>query len=703
MNTNKRLISLILALVLLLSALLIAPAAQAASVSIKLDATCRYDYAFEILKQVNELRAEKGVGKLKMDTTLLENAMQRATEIAVKYDHTRPDGTSCFSINSKINAENITFTYTTPQKAMESWTKSAAHLANIMNKDYKYMGVGCVIQDGTYYWVQVFSKSNLTEISTPPENVDKTFDVSLGSQSYKFTLSLPSTIYITDTENLDVMGKNPTTDSSYFNIDGENFTWTSSNESVISLDGTVATALKEGSSTITAKGTVGTVSLNVKVVEYGKGKSHQCGDNVTWEYNNRTLTFTGSGDMYDYTATYNSKNEIISSDVPWADGVNHVEKVVIENGITSIGNASFSCFNKLSDVHLPESLTDIGDATFACCMALSHISIPDSVVSIGSEAFVKCLALTSIDLSNNLESISPKMLYSCRALEDITLPESLNSIEKNAFGYCVSLTDISLPENLTFIDEYAFYGCEGFSEITIPYVVESLNQKTFNDCKSLRKLTILNPTTSFTDKEMFMNVPSGLTIYGYKNSSAEKFCQEKGIKFVALEGFDLSVEADDYSAVYTGEGITENPTFKAQGADDFVVRYSKGDTFNYTDSFNSIEELGYFYRHHTDYYSKIPGYLLDIGTYTISYCVYSHGSNPTYGTVTVDIIDCLMGDTDCDGEISVLDASLIQMYLVGKKDLSGNSFVAADFDKDGEISVLDASAIQMWLVGKLVI
>lgn len=701
MNTHKRITSLTLALILLLSVLLVAPSAQAAGVSIKLDATCRYDYAFEVLTQVNELRAEKGVNALKMDSTLLNNAMQRAAEIAVKYDHTRPDGTSCFTINSKINAENITFTYTTPERAMESWVKSAPHLANIVNKDYKYMGVGCVIQDGAYYWVQVFSKSNLSEISTPPENSDKIFSVSLGSQSYNFSLSLPSTIYITDQESLDVLGKNPTTDNSYFSIDGENFTWTSSNEAVISLDGTVATALSAGTSTITAKSSIGTVSLNIKVVEYGKGKSHQCGDDITWEYNNRTLTFTGSGDMYDYTATYNSKNEIVSSDAPWSEGVDHVEKVVVADGITSIGNASFACFNKLTDVELPESLIEIGDASFACCMGLNSITIPDSVTTIGSEAFVKCLALTSVELSDNLESISPKMFYSCRALKDINLPDSLISIDKNAFGYCVALADISLPENLTFIDEYSFYGCEGFTEITIPYVVKSLNQKTFNDCKSLKKVTVLNPTTSFSEKEMFLNVPSDLTVYSYKNSSAEKFCQEKGIQFVALEGFDLNVKADGYSAVYTGEGLTENPDFTVDGVNDFVVRYSKGETFDYTDSFSSIKELGDFYRHHTDYYSKIPGYLKDCGTYTISYCVYTRGSNPTYGTLTIDIIDCLMGDTDCDGEISVLDASLIQMYLVGKKTLEGNSLIAADFDEDGDISVLDASAIQMRLVGKL--
>ncbi|MDO4748577.1 MAG: leucine-rich repeat protein [Eubacteriales bacterium] len=701
MKKLRSLISLLLVLILLLSALLVAPTANAAGVTVKLDATCRYDYAFEILDRVNKLRSDSGVGTLKMNETLLNNAMQRAAEIAVKYDHTRPDGSTCFTINSKINAENITFTYVTPAKAMKSWTTSSAHLANMMNKDFKSMGVGCVVQGGTYYWVQVFSKSNLTKLSTIPENVDKTFNVSLGSKKYTYSLSLPSTIYITDTEGLDVLGKNPLTNDTYFNIDGSNFTLTSSNEDVISLDGTTATALSEGTSTITAKGSVGSVSLKVKVVEYGKGQSHQCGDNVTWEYNNRTLTFTGTGDMYDYSATRNDKNDVISSDVPWADGVNHVKKIVVGDGITSIGNSSFACFNKLTDVELPDTLTKIGDTAFASCAILSNISIPDNVTTIGEECFVKCPALTSVHLSNSLESISPKMFFSCRALESVNLPDSLKSIKKNAFGYCTELTDFPLPQNLTFIDEYAFYGCEGFTELTIPYIVESLNQKTFNDCKSLKKLTILNPTLSFTEKEMLLNVPSTLTVYGYKNSSAEKFCKEKKINFVELEGFDLTVTAEGYSTAHTGEAITDNPSFSVSETDDFVVRYSKGDTFNYADCFSSIEELGHFYRNHVDYYSKIPNYLIDKGEYTISYCVYARGSNPSYGTMTINIIDCLRGDTDGDGEISVLDASIIQLFLVGKKNLEGNATIAADFDEDGDISVLDASAIQLWLVGKL--
>ncbi len=67
---------------------------------------------------------------------------------------------------------------------------------------------------------------------------------------------------------------------------------------------------------------------------------------------------------------------------------------------------------------------------------------------------------------------------------------------------------------------------------------------------------------------------------------------------------------------------------------------------------------------------------------------------------TVEPGDFVLGDADGDGEVSVMDASLIQMFLVGKKDITGTAALAADADKDGEISVMDASLIQMFLVGK---
>lgn len=59
----------------------------------------------------------------------------------------------------------------------------------------------------------------------------------------------------------------------------------------------------------------------------------------------------------------------------------------------------------------------------------------------------------------------------------------------------------------------------------------------------------------------------------------------------------------------------------------------------------------------------------------------------------------LIGDADLDGKLTVLDATLIQMFLVGKKTLEGDALKAADADLDGGVSILDASLIQMLLVG----
>lgn len=700
MTICRRITSIVLAVILLVCTLCVATPVHAASVSIKLDATCRYDYAFEVLNQVNKYRKDAGLSALKMNTTLLNNAMQRAAEIAVRYDHIRPDGTECFSINSNIAGENITLTYATPEKAMESWMKSAPHKANILSKDYKTMGVGTIIHNGEYYWVQVFSKKSLTATTTVPENTDKTFTVSLGSKKYTLSLSIPSKVFITDVVDMDVIGKNASANS-YFAIDGDNFTWKSSNASAVSVSSKTATALAEGSATITASGTVGSVSSKVTVSEFGKGKSHQCGDAITWEYNNKTLTFTGEGAMYDYNAEC-TNTELISTDVPWADGLTHVEKIVVGEGITSIGNGAFAGFEALTDIKLPSTLEHIGDKAFAHCYTLTSVTIPDSVTTIGSEAFLKCLAMTDIKLSENLTAISSKMLYTCNALVSVNVPNSVERIEKNAFGYCRGMTDITLPQNLTFIDEYGFYGCESLTEITIPYVVASINKKTFNDCKALKKITVLNPTAVFSGEELLLNVPSGLTIYGYADSSAQTFCTKKGIKFIALSTTDIEVEAQGYTAVYTGEPVTKDIAVTVRNVptqEGYAVRFSKGESFDHTTCCDSISSLGEYWRTHKDYYSKLPDYLKELGTYPISYCVYGNGATPVYGTVYIKIDKYPVGDVDRDTKVSILDATAIQMAQALLITFDDEQKSLGDFDGDSKVTVMDATAIQMHLAG----
>ncbi|MBR2953856.1 MAG: leucine-rich repeat protein [Clostridia bacterium] len=134
------------------------------------------------------------------------------------------------------------------------------------------------------------------------------------------------------------------------------------------------------------------------------------GKNITWELDKTTgiLTFSGSGEMYFYT----------SSNTPWDTYKNYIKEVVINEGITTIGEYAFYKLY-ITGVTLPDSLIRIEDFAFSYCTKLTTVTIPDGVIQIDSYAFSNCTSLTSI-----------------------MLPDSLNWINNNAFAKCTSLTDV---------------------------------------------------------------------------------------------------------------------------------------------------------------------------------------------------------------------------------------------------------------------
>lgn len=141
---------------------------------------CRYDEAYDVLTILNQKRAAKGLGKLKMDKHLLEAAMTRAAEITISFDHYRPNGEICFTVCDKMYAENIAYGYGDAAYVMSAWMGSSGHYTNMMNSDYKSVGVGCFYKDGVKYWVQCFGYASATKISEP-SNLKRTYKVSLSS------------------------------------------------------------------------------------------------------------------------------------------------------------------------------------------------------------------------------------------------------------------------------------------------------------------------------------------------------------------------------------------------------------------------------------------------------------------------------------------------------------------------------------------
>lgn len=153
-------------LMLCLMAIVLFPSARAEAAK-SVTGTCSYDYAYQVLNLINQQRKKAGAKAVKMDAELLDAAMLRAAECSVKFDHRRPNGTSCFSVNSKIYAENIAWGYKSPKAVVKAWMKSSGHKSNIVNKRYKSIGIGCFKKGGKWYWTQCFGIKKAQQEDNP--------------------------------------------------------------------------------------------------------------------------------------------------------------------------------------------------------------------------------------------------------------------------------------------------------------------------------------------------------------------------------------------------------------------------------------------------------------------------------------------------------------------------------------------------------
>ena len=217
-----------------------------------------------------------------------------------------------------------------------------------------------------------------------------------------------------------------------------------------------------------------------KVVE--KGYTYWNEGNLTWKlYADGKLTISGTGAMKDY--------DIEDNESPVFKNLN-VKKIVIEDGVTNIGNYAFDCCTGLTSITIPDSVTSIGDYALQSCTNLTSITIPDSVTSIGAHAFSNCYKLISITLPSSITSIGEWLFAGCGDLTSITIPDSVTSIGDYAFYYCYQLTSITLSSSITRIGDDAFGCCSNLKSITIPDSVTSIGNSAFDNCSSLKTISL---------------------------------------------------------------------------------------------------------------------------------------------------------------------------------------------------------------------
>lgn len=265
------------------------------------------------------------------------------------------------------------------------------------------------------------------------------------------------------------------------------------------------------------------------VTAFAEDPEWSCGANasniVTAHFNSAsgTLTFSDEGAMENY--------QTMHFVAPWKEISNQIKKIVIENGVTSIGsNAFYQCSDMQATLDLSDAkaLTSIGNNAFYGCKKLTgSLEIPDSVTEIGAEAFLDCNNLSgNFELPEGLQSVGNDAFYNCYNLTGgLKLPDTVTSIGTGAFYNCANLDGyLVLSSSLTKIPKIAFNNCVNLKvedKLVIPSSVTVIEDAAFARCSSLTgDLEIPDTVTSIGNNAFYgcsslngyLTLPSQLTV-----------------------------------------------------------------------------------------------------------------------------------------------------------------------------------------------
>ena len=213
--------------------------------------------------------------------------------------------------------------------------------------------------------------------------------------------------------------------------------------------------------------------------------SGTCGTNVTWAlFADGTLRISGTGAMDNVQYNYTTPTTVFT---PYKD---RITSIVIEDGVTSVGNTIFYELPNLTSVTLADSVTRIGSYSFYGCKKLSSFNFGNGITYIDAYAFKSCEGLTSVVLPDTVTTIMRNAFYECITMKNIILPNGIKTITESMFEKCKALTAITIPNSVTNIGRRAFATCTALTNLVIPDSVTTLGDYAFEECPSATSLTI---------------------------------------------------------------------------------------------------------------------------------------------------------------------------------------------------------------------
>ena len=331
------------------------------------------------------------------------------------------------------------------------------------------------------------------------------------------------------------------------------------------------------------------------LVDKGFCGADENGQALSWQLNTEgILTISGEGAMVDYS---------LDSEAPWSAYQEDIKAVIINHGLSRVGNrAFFGCKNMtnivipisvtsigerafsnsgLAEVTIPDSVTEMGDSVFSYCTNLKKVVVGSSVKNIPRDGFSSCENLVDLTLSDGLLSISGNAFFNCNALKTVMLPQSLSQISGNSFEDCRQLTSFSIesanayyttidgvlysknidtlvlypfgkataiyeiPDGVTTIAANAFSGCQKISHVTVPDSVQSINYRAFYGSK-LKSISV-GKNVSYIESQAFQYCYCLVTVTNHSSMAIEKGSDANG--YIAAYALDVNTD----NVVWTDE------------------------------------------------------------------------------------------------------------------------------------------------------
>ena len=226
-------------------------------------------------------------------------------------------------------------------------------------------------------------------------------------------------------------------------------------------------------------------SISLTVSEYGG----ECGSRATWRLtDDGVLTISGKDGIYNY-GWY--EEDDVYHPAPWAEeGMPAVKKLVVNSGITYIGDSAFEGLDQLVSVSLPDTMEYIGWSAFSDCASLTSIVIPEGIDGLCDFTFARCTSLRSVKLPSTMRWIDGCIFSGCTSLQDIVLPEGLTDITWQMFKDCTSLRSVTIPGSIMSVSNDAFSGCTALTSVIFGGSRTDWENMTFNTGNdALRRVT----------------------------------------------------------------------------------------------------------------------------------------------------------------------------------------------------------------------